>query len=53
MSDTAAERYPMMEWRQGWEEEGRGGSGSIGLVGWRFIYNAVRPGRECICVGRI
>lgn len=37
MSDTAAERYSMME---GWRKE----NGSIGLVGWRFIYNAERPG---------
>lgn len=34
-------------WWRGWREAGSGGqreeSGSIGLVGWRFIYNAERP----------
>lgn len=29
--------------------------GSIGLVGWRFIYNAERPGGSggcvCVCLG--
>lgn len=30
----------------------RGEKGSIGLVGWRFIYNAERPGGSggCVCV---
>ncbi len=54
MSDTAAERYPMME---GWRESGRGGgggdeSGSIGLVGWRFIYNAERPEERVYLCGQ-
>lgn len=48
--------------REGRKEEGeregggrqgrRGEKGSIGLVGWRFIYNAERPGGSggCVCV---
>lgn len=53
VSDTVAERYPMME---EWRESGRGGEGeeggSIGLVGWRFIYNAERPGERVYLCGQ-
>ena len=31
---------------------GGGGSGSIGAVGWRFIYNAERPGEGGHLCGR-
>lgn len=58
VSDTATERYPMMEGLEGSRERRTGGgggeeSGSIGLVGWRFIYNAERPEERVDCVGRI
>lgn len=43
VSDTAAERYPMMEGLEG--GRGRGARGSMGLVDWGFIYNAERPER--------
>lgn len=36
MSDTAAERYPMMEGRQGWEEGGRGEW--IDRAGWLEVH---------------
>lgn len=39
--------------REGGRRQGRRGEkGSIGLVGWRFIYNAERPGGGggCACV---
>lgn len=39
--------------REGGGRQGRRGEkGSIGLVGWRFIYNAERPGGSggCVCV---
>lgn len=57
VSDTATERYPMMEGLEGSSERrtGRGGgeeSGSIGLVGWRFIYNAERPEERVYLCGQ-